>query len=53
MSDMQTDPQLRTCRISEKLVRFFMFFRKNGYRGQNRTTKKLKEKRAGFWPAPR
>ena len=45
---MQTDPQLRTCRISEKLVRFLMFFRNNGYRVDNRTPAKLKEKKSRF-----
>ena len=45
---MQTDPLLRTCRISEKIVRFLMFFGDNRYRGQNCSGSMITDKkRAG------
>lgn len=47
-SEMQTDPRLRTCRISEKLVRFLMFFEKNGYRGGNRRGTSVTDKKGRF-----
>ena len=42
---MQKDSLLRTCRISEKLVRFLMFFQNNGYRWGNRSGSSVTDKK--------